>query len=506
MLKNFISPAPDGQIALVCCSPDNLHTTKYNKVDEFPTGFTLIIKPEEQLNVINNHSFEEAVSCGFNVLMYPGSDLDQKWIEYTLRALDFCNSLGVKLIVNSPILNFQYIEGDKEYKKDWPKSFVEQFVNHPALGGWMIKDEPKYEEWNDLFQSNLTPDKRNAVSGSITDLNNLPITSNIKPLIRNHKTISDLDNQHIIYMNLAVSYDSKWIGSHRDYGEYLDEYINTFNPPLLTFDHYPVTNNSGTDFEVNRVDFYYYLNLFSEKSKEYEIPFWAHCLCLKHDTGGANYPEPTLGMLRFEAFSALAFGAQGIVFWRYKQEYDVFNKIEAGGSISTRKVVCKELAPLNLYGERTPLWDILQQVISEIKGKNDYFYQCKCVDHIIANGSGSTTELTGYGNLAMLKAHTKGVLITRIETPDQNSKDQYGNPIIHKYMVVVNSDPLASQDFELLYQSSSSTSDNNIVGTTPGIDTGLHPFKDTDDGNYDGSSEWTRHTLIPGGCYIWPIV
>lgn len=483
MKRPFISPAPTGEIALVCCSPENFHTIKDLDTTSNPSSNhkDLNIK-EESLNVFNPQAFQSAIDCGFNVLMYPGSDLQAKWKNYTSMALNFCQRNGVKLIVNSPILNIRQTPLTKEYKKNWPKEFVEEFVNHKALGGWQLKDEPLYSAWHNVQDSEYVYD--------------------------NYQTICGLDNNHIVFMNLAADTKDKWIGN-QSYENYLTEFDNKFHPALWTFDLYPVHYKGKTnEIVTDTTSFYTFLNIFSNKSKETNRPFWSYCLCLAHDKGERNYPYATEGMLRFEAFSALAFGAQGLVFWRYKQEYTVAETTDLEKHPSGKIFFSSnEMGPLDLFGTKTPIWDNLKQVISEIKGKNDYFYQCKCVDHIIANGSGSTTELTGYGNLAMLKAHTKGVLITRIETPDQNSKDQYGNPIIHKYMVVVNSDPLASQDFELLYQSSSSTSDNNnIVGTTPGIDTGLHPFKDTDDGNYDGSSEWTRHTLIPGGCYIWPIV
>lgn len=329
MSNKIISPAPDGQIALVCCSPDNLHTTKYDDKSQWPDSYTPIQKPEEELNVFNELSFKEALSCGFNVLMYPGSDLDQKWIEYTQRALDLCKDLGVKLIINSPILNYTgTILKDilkYEYKLGWPESYVKLFVNHRALGGWQIKDEPEYTDWHDIHNTNAsTSNSISQTSGN--NLSDSAIPCQCKTVLKNYQAVSKIDTHHIVYMNLAANYDSKWIGSHRDYGEYLDEYINTFNPPLLVFDHYPITQNTGTEFEVNRVDFYYYLNLFSEKSEQYGMPFWAHCLCLKHDTGGANYPDPTLEMMRFEAFSALAFGAQGLVFWKYKQDYLVYNE------------------------------------------------------------------------------------------------------------------------------------------------------------------------------------
>ena len=88
--------------------------------------------------------FETASACGFNAVMYPGSDVPPtQWISYTKDALDYCQQTGLIMISNSPILGFNSnVDGVAPYAKDWPESFVSQFVNHPALGGWQVKDEP----------------------------------------------------------------------------------------------------------------------------------------------------------------------------------------------------------------------------------------------------------------------------------------------------------------------------------------------------------------------------
>lgn len=254
--------------------------------------------------------FEEARACGFNAVMYPGSDVPPtQWISYTKEALDYCQQTGLILISNSPILEFNSkVEGVAPYAKDWPISFVSQFVDHPALGGWQVKDEPHYLDWHDSLK-----DDRNSTIGHKS------------PLINNYNDIKAVDRNHLVFMNVAVSYAPEWIGEIPTYADYLSHYNQVFKPSILCYDYYPidcVTNSEGniTSLRVQWITFYNTLATFAYEAKRTNKPFWTYCLCYKHRTDHRIYPYPTEGMIRFYVFSALAYGAQGIVYWKYQIE------------------------------------------------------------------------------------------------------------------------------------------------------------------------------------------
>ena len=502
--SNKLRIAPAGKIAIVCCSPDNTYTTKYDNTLYRPESYVLATKPETELNKFDENAFLTAAACGFNVFMYPGSDLKDHWIDYTQQALDLCKNLRIKLIINSPILSFLKSNNVPEYKRNWPESYVEKFVNHPALGGWQIKDEPIYSEWHDIHDpagSNLNNIRNlptSTIGGNIGGISQICDCIN---LLKNYNVISQMDPNHIVFMNLAADNREDLIGSNTTYKDFLDEYVAKINPPLLTFDYYPIRSYLDSDgkevYTVDTNNFYNYLNLFSDKSKSSGKPFWSYCLCLSHKTRGANYPEATEGMLRFEAFTALAFGAQGLVFWRYKQEYTTYHFAGQNNPLSQPCVaVNDEIAPVDLYGEYTDVWDNVQQVISEIASKNDYFYNCKMTSYGDYDGNYSNLNMYGDASLDKIRISGRGFLMTRIETPDQEETYSNGKPVIHKYIVIVSMDPFNSQELQWLYvQDPNSTVDKNIC--TP-------VFNDNGNGNYE-NDPWRKETLPPGGCKIFEI-
>ena len=61
------------KIAIVCNSPVN----ESKKLNSNPPDYK---------------AFATAKSCGFNVVMYPGSEVEpDEWIEYMDKALTYCN-------------------------------------------------------------------------------------------------------------------------------------------------------------------------------------------------------------------------------------------------------------------------------------------------------------------------------------------------------------------------------------------------------------------------------
>ncbi|MGN0237835.1 MAG: hypothetical protein ACI4AK_07120 [Lepagella sp.] len=479
--NNLIWPAPPGQIALVCCSTDNLCTIKdpvepksYRNYKVISDQADSIRSGESVLNKFKGSIFQSAVDCGFNVLMYPGSDLQEKCESFTQSALNFCLNKGIKLIINSPILKFNPTPGCKQYKQEWPMSFVEKFVNHPALGGWQVKDEPTFSDWHD--------------------------PNSVDYICNNYQNILNFDNKHIVFMNLAASTNSLWIGSHNTYESYLDEYERTFNPPLWTFDLYPVKRSiDKTTFTVDTITHIHYLNIFSKKAQESGKPFWAYCLCLAHKTDKVCYPFPSEGILRFEAFSALAFGAQGLVFWNYKKDYSIINvRNENNELIGLNLVENDEMGPLDLYGNKTPIWDHVKTILGEVKAENSFFYNCRTTEYIHVDGN-STAPTNGYGALNEVRAYGHGLLITKIEKPNPDSS----SASVPTYIMIVNCDPFNEQKIGLHFVIETNNTPN--TGNTSSVDTGLYPLNPNDDGNYNGSNYWQEETLKPGGFYRYRI-
>lgn len=435
--------------------------------------------------------FETAKACGFNAVMYPGSDVPPtQWISYTKDALDYCQQTGLIMISNSPILGFNSnVDGVAPYAKDWPVSFVSQFVNHPALGGWQVKDEPSYLDWHESL-----------------DANNNSVHAHNSPLINNYRNIRAIDNQNLVFMNLAVSYDATWIGNNSTYPDYLHHYNQVFNPSILCYDYYPidcVTNSQGEiiSLRVQWVTFYNTLATFAYEAKRTNKPFWAYCLCYQHRTEGRIYPYPTEGMLRFYVFSALAYGAQGIIYWKYrigdnetpalvdnnpnKTKGEALNeKIESPnivGSIEEQGSTYLTFAPIDHNGNKTSIWYSIKKINSEVRRYNHIFYQCD-VRNTYRFQSTVAKEIwdQGVGCIRKLKTEEFGVLISNIVNN--------GN----YYIVIVNSDPFNKQNIQIVF-------DTESYGV---YDVGIASGPQTSWDDSQSEEQWVSRTLDEGGYLI----
>ena len=88
--------------------------------------------PESETNL---ERFRELKEMGINVNLsnYPNADAMQK-------ALDLAQQVGIKMVTSCP-----------ELKSD-PETTVKRFINHPALAGYFLRDEPVRKDFAELAQ------------------------------------------------------------------------------------------------------------------------------------------------------------------------------------------------------------------------------------------------------------------------------------------------------------------------------------------------------------------
>ncbi len=152
---------------------------------------------------------------------------------------------------------------------------LQGYRNVPGLLGFCLRDEPNAREFRSLGQ--LVATIKQVLPGTVP------------------------------YINLFPTYASPRQLGVPTYEAYLDSFVNTVRPPVLSFDHYPITNNGL------RPDFFRNLELIRQRSLESGVPFWAFLLSTQH----ASYPRPKEPYLRFALYSALAYGAKGIQYFTY---------------------------------------------------------------------------------------------------------------------------------------------------------------------------------------------
>ncbi|MEI6048713.1 MAG: beta-galactosidase [Bacteroidota bacterium] len=278
-----------------CLNPKESQN-KINNSDQIPVLAWYSI-PQEETNLFR---YQELKETGITLSLSNFSD-----VESMSQALDTAQKAGIKMIISCPEL------------KTKTEETVKRFMNHPALAGYMLRDEPNRTDFPALGEW--------------------------------AKKIRSIDDNHFCYLNLFPNYANEQQLGTKTYKEHVDLFMKEVSLQLLSFDHYPVLGDSL------RYNWYENLEIISDAARKAGKPFWAFALSVDH----GPYPIPTVAQLRLQVFSDLAYGAQGIQYFTYWTPYDTIWKFNN--------------APVTLEGKRTVVYDRVKQVNGEIKNLSGVF-------------------------------------------------------------------------------------------------------------------------------------
>jgi hypothetical protein len=124
--------------------------------------------------------------------------------------------------------------------------------------------------------------------------------------------------------------------------------------PFISFDHYPVIADQGGRVRL-RPNWYENLEQVSKAAAGAGKPFWAFALSVAH----GSYPVATAAHLRLQAFSDLAYGAQGVEYFTY------WTPVSSTWDFHE--------APITADGKRTAVYDRVKQVNAEIQSLRRVF-------------------------------------------------------------------------------------------------------------------------------------
>ena len=202
-----------------------------------------------------------------------------------------------------------------------PEETVNKVKNHKGLGAYFLRDEPG----NDSFEA----------------------------LGKWARRIESADKKHPCYLNLLPVHAFPQGG----YDEHLRLFDEKVNLPQLSYDHYPV-NESPEGLYVNP-HFWENLELVSTEARRVNKPFWAFALATAH----GPYPIPAIAHLRLQMYSNLAYGAQLLQYFTYwNPDTRTWNFHEA---------------PIDLAGQRSPVYEVVREMNSEIQMRADVFLGCR---------------------------------------------------------------------------------------------------------------------------------
>ena len=171
-----------------------------------------------------------------------------------------------------------------------------------------------------------------------------------------HKLIKSLDENHIIWLNIYPYFTSSKTLKADSYIDYVEQFIEKVRPEFVSFDSY------GLSKWALHPQYFLNLEIIARESKKYNLPFWAYILTSQF----GNYAKPTKGTLSFQAFCNLAYGAQGLSYFSYRQI--VNSKLNI------------TVSPVDTNYQKMPIYDAVKDLNAEIRYYSKYFCNNTIVD------------------------------------------------------------------------------------------------------------------------------
>ena len=227
------------------------------------------------------------------------------------ETLDACHAAGLKAIVHDPrCAGYDWTNVDAVAARQHVTELIGEVRNHPAVFGYYLRDEP---------------------------------TSGFFPgLAAVSAVVKELHPGAWPYVNLFPNYaDAGQLGAP-SYDAYLENFIATCGPPILSYDHYALLEGGGL-----RDGYFANLESMRNAALKHKLPFWNIVLATAH----FNYREVTAHDLSFQVYTTLAYGARGIAYFKYFTP--------AHGNFRS--------GPIDQFGNKTPLWDAMRFVNLQIE-------------------------------------------------------------------------------------------------------------------------------------------
>ncbi len=233
--------------------PENLSSRNARFVqDRFVISFWVHPPVDDRIE----ERYREIADAGFNVVL-GGPPAARE----TTPQLDLCKKLGLKAIVPVPQGKMKNLAPD-----------------HPALWGYLWKDEPATAEFEDLA--------------------------------RDAAQVRRLRPGKLMFVNLFPNYASPGQLGASTYEEYVRRFVEEVKPDVLCMDHYPRFRPGQKD---GRNAYCKNLAVMRDESLRVGIPFWNFFNTMPY----GDQTDPTEAQLRWQVYASVAHGAKGVLYFCY---------------------------------------------------------------------------------------------------------------------------------------------------------------------------------------------
>ena len=250
----------------------------------------------------DEETLKKMADCGINMVAFVPPE-----------ALDICQKLGIKAIVYQEGITPAHWAAPfnaEEANKLLP-DLIKRVNDHPAVFGYHLKDEPDHSQFPELAKSVAL--------------------------------VHDLAPGKWAYINLPP-------GMGEGYDGYLDIYVKTCKPKILSYDNYPIGQEGNFSY-----GFWANIAQVRNAGLRHNLPFYNIFLSSAHLT----YGEPSEAALRLQAYGSLVYGAKGLCYYKFiSRELPILDAPELGDFRN---------GPLDQFGEKTHAWNWVRNMNRQIQ-------------------------------------------------------------------------------------------------------------------------------------------
>ncbi|MHB1452728.1 MAG: beta-galactosidase [Saccharofermentanales bacterium] len=244
-----------------------MNVKKSNNID-FKSEFMIGIWISPPKDFSTDQHYRDILDAGISWI--PGIDCDSEEIP---KYLDLAYRNGLKMLVYDKRISYASPEKLLEIG-----TYTNEYKDHPAYIGTFVWDEPTADMMT-MFGP-ISNEIRKAAPGKIA------------------------------YFNLHPLYSEPFQRSNLSYADYLERFMETCKPDVISYDHYPFIADKDNGITE---DYFYNLELISMLANKSNIGFWTFIQTLSYN----NHREPEFSELRWQVSTSLAYGCRGIQYFTY---------------------------------------------------------------------------------------------------------------------------------------------------------------------------------------------
>jgi hypothetical protein len=247
--------------------PKPIHEIVTGAPDVFPISFWC----GPPRNFVTVERYQQVKDAGFTFIFPDCVGGNEAPLQH--KILDTAHKVGLKAFVDDSRMP-RGINGSAEAKR-MIDTIVAEYSTHPAFAGYYISDEPGVAAFPALAET--------------------------------FAYLREKDPHHPAYTNLMPNWARLEHTGVPTYEEYVERFMATVKPPVLSYDHYGFFKNS------DRPGFFANIELIRAHALRANIPFWNIVQATSH----GDYRRVTEAEKRWEAMHTLAYGAKGLLFFTY---------------------------------------------------------------------------------------------------------------------------------------------------------------------------------------------